>query len=321
MTRPDFLPRTDVPESTVSDLHALYHEAAGAEPSPMLDRSILDAARVELRADAATKSRRHPPWWKGWLTVTSTIAVAVLGLSLTWRVMDEQERHLRDEVRNANSILEGADKAADNAVPAQRPTEASPSINTPAPAAAKSHRVESQAAHDSPAAMQEQAAKPTPAAEPRPFLAPQETARMEAAAGGALSRSTPASPAPPAPAVGAMKSSKHGEVDELRERRDASSAFDTGSGLARPQGKVEAKRLGAGSSGEKKADSENQPSASAAGNFAARLADDAATPEAWLKHIRELRAAGRSAEAAQSLARFRARYPDLVTPEDLIDLK
>ena len=50
---------------------------------------------------------------------------------------------------------------------------------------------------------------------------------------------------------------------------------------------------------------------------AATAPDDAATPENWLKHIRELRAAGREAEAARSLAHFRLRYPDHAVPRDL----
>ena len=39
--------------------------------------------------------------------------------------------------------------------------------------------------------------------------------------------------------------------------------------------------------------------------------------KAWLKHIRELRAAGRSAESVQILLRFHIRYPDVVLPDDL----
>jgi hypothetical protein len=50
-------------------------------------------------------------------------------------------------------------------------------------------------------------------------------------------------------------------------------------------------------------------------------APDAATPDAWLKQIRELRAAGRTADAVQSLARFRTRYPDYAVPGDLLNLK
>jgi hypothetical protein len=46
-------------------------------------------------------------------------------------------------------------------------------------------------------------------------------------------------------------------------------------------------------------------------------ADDAPTPEQWLEHIRRLRAAGRLDAAAESLARFRARYPEFPLPEDL----
>ena len=50
-------------------------------------------------------------------------------------------------------------------------------------------------------------------------------------------------------------------------------------------------------------------------------ADDAATPEAWLDQIRKLRAAGRTAEAAQSLERFRKRYPNVALPDDLLGVK
>lgn len=50
---------------------------------------------------------------------------------------------------------------------------------------------------------------------------------------------------------------------------------------------------------------------------AASTPEDATTPEEWLKHIRDLRAAGREAEAARSLARFRLRYPDHVVPSDM----
>ena len=49
--------------------------------------------------------------------------------------------------------------------------------------------------------------------------------------------------------------------------------------------------------------------------------DDAATPEAWLDQIRKLRAAGHTTEAAQSLERFRKRYPNAVLPDDLPGVK
>jgi len=216
----------------------------------MLDRSILDAARAELRVNGATKARRPTPWWQGWLPVTSAIAVAAVGLSVTWRVMDEQERHLREEM----SATQAAGEIAGRAAPAESAVEAKP-----APVA--------------PAAM-------------APVLAAE-----------------------------AVKNSQRAEKDELRERRDASAAMEAVSAPARQAGKLEARSLGTGS--ETAADSFAGPSAKSV----ATPAIDAATPEAWLQRIRELRAAGSNAEAAQSLARFRLRYPDFALPDDLLKLK
>lgn len=276
MSRPIQPPGSEVPESTVDALHALYHEAAGAEPGPMLDRSILDAARAELQVDSAAKSRRPKPWWKGWLPATSAIAVALVGLSVTWRVMDEQERRLHEETSAARTAAETADKVA----PAQRPVETRSAINAEAPAAQKSRGAEPAAAKEAPIGVLEPAAMPAPAA--------------------------PATMAP-ALAEDAVKKTRRAEMDEQRERRDAGAAMETAPGPARAAGKLEARRLGA--SGTTAADSAAQPAA------------DPVTPEAWLQQIRELRTAGRNAEAVQSLARFRARYPDVVLPDDLRDLK
>lgn len=274
MTRPVLPPTPEVPEPGLSALHALYHEGATAEPSLSLDRSILDAARAELRNNGVTK--RQAPWWKGWLPATSAIAAVVVGLSVTWRVMDEQERHLREEMRAAQAENE----MAGNAAPAQRPAEAQPLLSAPVPAPEKARRAESAVIKDAQPGVPEPEAKPAPAA-----------------------------PATMAPALAeeAMKKGERAEKNELRDRRDVSAVMDSAAGPARALGKIEAKSLGA--SGATAADTVAQPAA------------DAATPEAWLKQIRELRAAGRSAEAAQSLARFRARYPDFVLPDDLLKLK
>lgn len=309
MTRSTLPPVPEVPEATVSELHSLYREAAQAEPDPSLDRRILDAARAGLKADRATKSSRPAPWWKGWLPLTSAIALALVGLSVTWRVMDEQERHLRDEMKQAEGLRERPGETAGSAAPAQPAAEARPLQSAPAPTAEKSRHAESAAVKDAPLAVPEPPATPAPAAPaalgPAPPAMPAPTAPAAMA------------PVPPAPAT---KKIHRGETDELRERRDAGAAADSAFGPARQAGKLEAGTLGAG--GATAADVPARPSATSAAKsvVAAQPAADPATPEAWLKHIRELRAAGRSAEAAQSLARFRARYPDLVLPDDLVNL-
>ena len=300
MTHSDLPPQPEVPESSVSALHALYREGATAEPSLTLDRCILDAARAELQISGAAKARRPAPWWKSWLPLTSAIAIAAVGLSVTWRVMDEQELHLREEMR----AVQAEGKRAGRAAPAERPVEVQPSPNVQALATGESRRADSVLVRDAPIGVPEPEVKPAPAA-----------------------LAAPAAPAAMAPMVveEVLKKGRRAEADQLPDRRDASSAAEAASGPARQMGKLEAGGLAADSSGEKGADSFARPSAGSVANSASKSvaapAVDAATPEAWLKHIRELRAAGRSAEAAQSLARFRARYPDLVLPDDLLNLK
>jgi hypothetical protein len=280
MSRPALPP--ELPEATVAGLHALYREAADAEPGPELDRSILDAAHAGLDAAGAAKSRRPAPRWKGWLMAASALALAGIGVSLTWRVMDEQERQWREDARTPPLRRETSGGAAK--------AEASvPGAPAPAPAAARAPEVPAAALKgghaeltrpvDAPARAQEAA---TLQAAPVPFAAPAAPQVLQA------------------PAAEAMKKSVRTEADEPRERREAT----VGSNAASARGKLDAASPATGVAGAT-ADSLAQPGV------------DAATPEAWLKRIRELVAAGRRDEAAQSLARFRLRYPDFVVPDDL----
>ena len=298
MTSPVNPPRPEAPESAVSELHALYRDAAQAEPGATLDRRILEAARAELKAHRATKSRRPKPWWKRWLPVTSAIALALVGLSVTWRVMDEQERDLRQEMKAAQGVRESSTDTAGRAAPAQRVAETPPLQSAPAPTVENSRRAESAVVRDAAPVAREPAAFPAPAA-PAPIA--------------------------PVPAEQAAKKGQRLEMDEVLERRDAGAAADPAPAPSRQVGKLEAGSAGVGSGSEMAADALAKPSASlTAKSVAAAVAQpaaDPATPDAWLKQIRELLAAGRRAEAAQDLARFRARYPDLVLPHDLLNLK
>ncbi|MFZ4539176.1 hypothetical protein [Propionivibrio sp.] len=302
MTRPVLPPAPEVPDSTVNELHALYHQVAGDEPSLMLDRCILNAARAEVQSHGTTESRPQAPWWKRWLAPASAIAVAALGLSLSWHVMDQQERDMREEMSATQAERKGEDDASGQIAPAAKPDPAQPSSKTQA--STTTRRAETKAARNSPAEIQEQAAPPARGLPAELMVAPPAPA-------------APAFIAPPMPAHEAQKKSKRAEVDEPREKRDTRDAVSAGSGLAHPLGKLEARQPGPDSSASAAADYSSDSTA----NATAKSADDAATPEAWLKHIRELRAAGRNAAAAQSLARFRLRYPSFMLPDDLINLK
>jgi hypothetical protein len=299
MTRPILPQETGVPQSAVKELHALFHEGSDAEPDLMLDQRILAAARADLAAGRRTQARRPSLWWKGWLAPASAIAVAVavLGLSLGWHVMDQQERDLRSEINAAVGAGKTADEGVGRAAPEVATTETQSSINLRPPS---EPRAGSKAVQDLPSAEQEQAAA--------------RAARRQA---------TPASPAaplpvapaalPPLPVTEQLKKSGRAADYDLRQKREADDTGNAASGLASGQGRIEAKRRDASSSAVTAADLSS--------GSAASPADDAATPEAWLKRIRELRAEGRNAEAAQSLARLRVRYPDLVLPDDLINPK
>lgn len=276
MTRPIKQQAPDVPASVVSELHALYHENSGAEPDLKLDRRILDAARAELQNDSLAKSQRRAPWWKAWLLPVSVAAVAVLGLSVSLRVMDEQERQLRETMEYA----ERAPEAAAKVLPAERPIVTKPSINAPESEVA-SPRLESRAAPGAAVTMEKSGAEKAPDA--RALPAQPDALRDEAVAAGAVAQSAESVriPEPPAAAPAPMATAK-----ALKKRGDGQDQREAA--LASTPNKAEAK-----------------------------IADDAATPEAWLKHVRELQASGRSTEAAQSLTRLRARYPDFVLPDDL----
>lgn len=309
MTRSSLPPVPEVPESTARELQALYREAAQAEPDALLDRRILDAARAELRG--ATGTRRQPPWWKIWLPAASALAIALVGVSVTWRVMDQQERDLHREIKAADSVRERSAEAAGSAAPAQGTADALPLPRAPAPTEERSHRTEPTAVRDAPPDATGSAAMPASAV-PAP-MAPM----------------APMAPAPPMVADEAVKKSGRAEKEELRERRDAGAAIGADSGPARQAARLEAVGPAIGSSGATAAESLAGPTANQVANPAAKSAvrsaslppPDAATPEAWLQQIRDLRAAGRGAEAAQSLARFRARYPDFTLPDDLLKPK
>ncbi len=311
MTRSALQPQPEVAESAASELQALYREAAQAEPDAMLDRNILDAARAELRSAGEAKARRRQPWWQGWLPAASALAIALVGLSLTWRVMDQQERDLRQEMQAAKADRGPSVAAPDRVAPAQDAAEALPLPRAPAPLAEKTRRAESAAVSDAPPGVPEPVATPAPAA-----AAP-------------MTPMAPMAPTAPLVAEEAAKKSGRATKEDLRERRDASTAAAAAASPARQAGKLEAGSSGIGSSGATAADSLAGPSANSVANPAAKSVvgsvalppADAATPEAWLKQIRELRAAGRSAEAAQSLIRFRARYPDFALPEDLLQIQ
>lgn len=116
--------------------------------------------------------------------------------------------------------------------------------------------------------------------------------------------------AQPVPASEPQKKSLRIDGYGRLEKSESDASGAAGAELARPPLRREAEHIGVSS--------RDGPAADSIAPSLSTRPDDATTPEAWLELIRKHRAAGRNAEAAQSLARFRMRYPDYVLPADLI---
>lgn len=276
--------------STEAELHALYRDAGQAEPPPRIDRLIIDAARAEL---CATEVRRRA-WWTGWLAPVAVAAVAVVGLSLTLRLVDDEERRLLEE-RHAPAS-QPATSPRREAAPASPPLEraAEPTPHRPAPAPL---------AKPAPATTTGGA---LPAAPPGPHPSVPSAAaapHSPAAEVPAAASADTVAPRRAAPALTPPEGLRQRQGAEMRDASEAAAAVDPRRETPAPAGKRDA---AVGKLEAVPAPLARPPSIG-----------DPSTPEAWLDAVRELRAAGRRDEAAASLVRFRARYPDYPLPADL----
>ena len=301
MRQPTTSPASGTPEPSEHELLALYHEASDAEPGPLLDQRILAAAKAELLLDHK-RSQRFAPWWKSLLVPVTTLAIGVLGVSLTWHVVDQREQ----ELRAITSQMSDKGNAGDAAV--QQAPEKSMTEPSPVTRESKELRIDTKAL-SKPALPEAKKFSPAWQDEAKGQTQPLDSARL-------------AKPAPPVAATPApMAAPQPVQQAPAQERRaDAEAPQFAGEiGESSQAGKAEM----AAPAAKRRLDDRRAESADSSGNLAAGsgIADDGATPEAWLKHIRELQSAGRDTEAAQSLARFRVRYPDHVLPADLVKLK
>jgi len=180
------------------------------------------------------------------------------------------------------------------------PPAAAPATSTQAPVV--NTRVPAPA--EQAARVRVQAAKPAAHAAPLAFPEQESRARIkDNSASSSVERSTPVPAAPAAPAEKKMRA----DETDVRAKREPSDATPSGTGL--PLGKLDAGRR------------DQPPAATTAPDALGKATAEAAGPQDWVRQIRALRAAGRDAEAAQSLSRFRVRYPDFVLPDDLNALK
>jgi hypothetical protein len=269
------------------DLARAYRKASREQPPAALDARILAAARAAARpAVAATPTF----WTSGWRIPLALAATVLLSFTVTLLVHEAEQHSLAlpdDSGGGARQLPRSAGDQAESKTRTVAPVPAVPPL--PPPRSPGPRRTEPAAA----------------AAEPRaqPGAGP--------AAGGASApeAGTTAQAFTPDPAAA-------GNVSREQKAMRAAAAAPAGEGT-RP---ALTKDQEAGRDNVRAESAAPAPRAAPAA--AAQVRADTAeralrSPEQWLADVRRLRQEGKLAEAGDSLAEFRKRYPQYSLPEDL----
>lgn len=317
-----------------------------AAPSASLDARILAAAQAAV----AARARRRPRWPFG-VGIAASLAVA---LGIAWQLRPQPERAVlpaaSEEASQYDAMVleapkpagapappvsnEGKSDAADTGAAIEAPADAAPALAAralpvppppePAPAAEALPATEAPIVFDEPALKRAAAtadaerrqredalfdvAAPAASAPPAPPPPPPPPPSM-APAPAPESRGFAASP-PPATTATAIGASTQVARERKAGAQSAAAAADAGATLDSivvTGTRIErADRLESEASIDQPLD--DRPPASA---------DAPEVRDAWLKRIRELRAAGQLDDARASLREFVRRHPGTAVPDDL----
>jgi hypothetical protein len=288
------------PDLRDPSLDRAYRETPRDEPPPELDERIRAAARravgtrpQSLEQQAADARRRS--WTSRWRLPLSVAATVVIAATLTV-MMQEEERRPRDDAGRGVSPMK-VEPAREAERPAPPPASA-PDAARSAPAAPP--------AAPAPQSRELESARQPAAARPEPAVQPKREER-------ALEAQQPATAvsAPPVP------------TEQLEKRQQAPAPAAAPPPAAPPPIPAQGPAL--------KAMPQTAPAGAASdalrrdrnlGDRPDRAGREGAlsavrTPEAWVEHIRTLRAQGREAEATAELAELGRAYPDFQLPPDL----
>ena len=307
------------------------------EPGPLLDASILSAARA-----AATKAPPRPRR-RSWIMPLSVAATVTVAVGLAWRL---QPPDAAPAFEQAASEYAASEQAASEqaAVEYVRPDVASSVAAEPAAApqaadaAARISRIEAAPAAPelvAPASAPVQRKARTHAVLPSEQELVTQAAPMSAPA-------APAPPAPPPPAPSVPRIATDSVASEAAMVADApaplsapkpvaSAAPPTSQIAARASAQQQAQAIAAEKDAAARIARSKQAASQAARAAAAdvqafEMADDEAPPvsmdmpaarEAWLRRIIELLDQGETQNARESLAEFRRRYPNATLPPRL----
>ncbi|SPE19748.1 hypothetical protein SBBP1_1010007 [Burkholderiales bacterium] len=271
------------------EAHALLDE----QPSATVRSAILlAAARRNKEAPGARTERAgaRPPWlrffaWRPPLAAGAAIFAGVLAITIGLRV----EREQGAVAPSSAPFAPGEGGAAPSA-----PSAKNPSL-TPAPATIETGRI--MRAPEGDGAVPGSVPVPLGAARPKAAASSATGGSAAEGASEAVQSEMQLAPAPSMPAAPADRSALSGAGAEPGAR--ARRAPETIPNL------------------QHDALTDRQPLPVSALKQAPTASSHAAytsSPELWLKHIAELRAARRDAEAEQELARFASAYPNLAIP-------
>ena len=322
-----------------------------AAPAASLDAKILAAARTAAAAPSPTAGARtrHRPRWPFGVGIAASLAVA---LGIAWQLRPQPEeaalRVLSEEAPAHGAMVVEVPKpappaqraaaddafdaaAAGNTRPAAAPAVAEPAtpvreLSAPPPPAEPAPVVDAESAREAALLVDTAALKRAAAAE--------DTARRQRSEAVAFDAVPPPAPPPPPPAaapaaateprgfvaspppadagVAAQATAIGTTAQTARERKadlqSSAAAADAGTTLDRIE--VTGSRIGRYAVGEASVDQplDDRPPASA---------DAPEVRDAWLRRIRELRAAGQFDDARASLREFVRRHPDTAVPDDL----
>ena len=302
------------------------------EPGPLLDASILSAARA-----AATKAPPRPRR-RSWIMPLSVAATVTVAVGLAWRLQPPDAAPAFEQAASEQAASEQA------AVEYVRPDVASSVAAEPAAApqaadaAARISRIEAAPAAPelvAPASAPVQRKARTHAVLPSEQELVTQAAPMSAPA-------APAPPAPPPPAPSVPRIATDSVASEAAMVADApaplsapkpvaSAAPPTSQIAARASAQQQAQAIAAEKDAAARIARSKQAASQAARAAAAdvqafEMADDEAPPvsmdmpaarQAWLRRIIELLDQGETQNARESLAEFRRRYPNATLPPRL----
>ncbi|MGE5791279.1 MAG: hypothetical protein ACM36B_01220 [Bacteroidota bacterium] len=279
------------PDPRDPDLDRAYRDTARDEPPAELDERIRAAARravgtrpQSLEQQAAGERRRSRT--SRWRLPLSLAATVVIAATVTVMVQEE-ERRPRDDAGRDAAPLRVEPRAAEQPAP---PAESAPAKLRSAPSATRAAPPAPKSAAEPPA--------PPPQPAPRPFREDRATEAQQPAA---------ADSAPVAPG-------------ELQMRRQAPAPAASPPAAAPPPAPApRPSTTPAQRTAPAGAASEALRRDRTLGDRPERASRESAirSPEAWVEHIRSLRAQGREAEATTELAELRRAYPDFQLPTDL----